>query len=460
MHVRFDISESKTLFDVTDFTRATKVNVQSSSESSRSIDSGRDYKQQFSTSSTYLRELVLSYDEWLEKNVLEEQPIRELTKPYFRFVQRCYFVLGLLQLTFMICFTHCYLPRTCSLVELFNVSSSVSGCSNLGRNGSDSNHGVAESRSNPSWLWLFWPVILCAGTVCEFIVDIFWISVASFCKYAGNCDAGVTRRGAERWPTKLLLVFGQMFPGLSFCTSVFVWYYRYGTDTRLLPYLEATAMVFLFGWTTNLVFFSGMTQRFCVFALVLKEIIVKDIMLSFFLVFLFTLLGFSFALHVLSLYNLPSDDVVYLGATIYDVFLASLGSGEYVQTSREERSGVGVYFGLFEVVVICYVCVSAIILLNVLIAMMNHRYDRAKERAENVWRFQILRVALDLELVPVFRRLFEMLLRNDVDDPELCGVCCGICCGVCCCYLRVKQLRANSARQHRKFLKVELDIND
>lgn len=185
---------------------------------------------------------------------------------------------------------------------------------------------------------MVWPVVLCAGNACSFIVDLFWISVASFCKYAGNCQAGVTHHVAERWPTKVVLVIGQMFPAISFSASVFVWYYRYGDgNVGYLLYLEATAMVFLFGWTTNLVFFSGMTQKFCVFALVLKEIIVKDIALSFLLVFLFTLLGFSFALHVLSLYDLPPDDVVYLSATVYDVFAASLGSGEYVQTSRDKR---------------------------------------------------------------------------------------------------------------------------
>ena len=109
-----------------------------------------------------------------------------------------------------------------------------------------------------------------------------------------------------------------------------------------------------------------------------------------------------------------------------------------------------------QVVVICYVCVSAIILLNVLIAMMNHRYDRAKERAENFWRFQTLRVALDLEVVPVLRLLFQTLLRNDLADPDLCGVCCG----VCCCYLRNGQLATDAARQHRKYIRVKLDIND
>jgi len=100
--------------------------------------------------------------------------------------------------------------------------------------------------------------------------------------------------------------------------------------------------------------------------------------------------------------------------------------------------------------------VSAIILLNVLIAMMNHRYDKAKERAENFWRFQILKISLNLEQVPFIRRLFVVLLRNDFEDPELCGVCCS----VCCCYWKVKRLRPDSAKQNRKFLKVNLAFDD
>ena len=120
------------------------------------------------------------------------------------------------------------------------------------------------------------------------------------------------------------------------------------------------------------------------------------------------------------------------------------------------RSSAGVYFDLFELVVICYICVSAIILLNVLIAMMNHRYDKAKERAENFWRFQILRIALDLELVPVLRWLFLALLRIDIEHPNVCSICCGI----CCCYCRIKQLKTQPAKQNRKFLKVKLDLND
>jgi len=51
--------------------------------------------------------------------------MRTLTKPYFRFVQRCYCVLGLLQLTYMIYFSRYYMPRTSSLIQLFNISTCV-----------------------------------------------------------------------------------------------------------------------------------------------------------------------------------------------------------------------------------------------------------------------------------------------------------------------------------------------
>ena len=176
-------------------------------------------------------------------------------------------------------------------------------------------------------------------------------------------------------------------------------------------------MVFLFGWTTNLVFFSGMTKQFSVFTLVL-ETIFKDIILDFLPVFLFTLLGFSFAMHVLSLYSLPPDDEVYLGATFYEVFAASLGSSDYVEDTRDERSLAGIHFELFEFVVIGYICILALILLNVLIAIMSNRYDQAKQRAENFWRFKILRIALDLEMFTAFRYRISSMPGEEEEEEE------------------------------------------
>ena len=219
-------------------------------------------------------------------------------------------------------------------------------------------------------------------------------------------------------------------------------------------YLKATSMVVLFGWITTFYHFSHMILNFYVFSHVLKEIIIKDIFLSFQLVFLFMIVGFSFAIHVLRMAELPSDNLVFLSATVYDVFIAALGTGEYFQTAREQRTEAGIYFQLFEVVVIVYLCVTAIVLLNVLIAVMNYRYDKAKLRAENFWRFYMLEIALNyFELLSPFRRMFEKQLY--LDHEKVNFYCC-FCCGICCCYCGTEELRKDRDVPTRKLLKVYL----
>jgi len=244
--------------------------------------------------------------------------MRALTKAHFRVVQMGYFFLGLLQLVYMTYFSHYHMPSTCSLVQLFNLNVSISNCS--GGNISDSNPVV--SRDSNLWLWLVWPVILFAGNVCTFVMESSGHKCLGW--HSALVDGIVSFCIQKRFT-------------ISFCVSVFFWYMGYVSGEMLLRYLEATSMVFLFGWTTSLVFFSGTAQPFYVFSVVVQGTIFHDITLSFLPVFLLTLLGFAFALHVLSLYNLPPDDEVYLRATVYDVFAASLGSSDYMEDTKERE---------------------------------------------------------------------------------------------------------------------------
>ena len=69
-------------------------------------------------------------------------------------------------------------------------------------------------------------------------------------------------------------------------------------------------MVFLFGWMSNFVLFSRITENLYVFLIVLNEVIVQDILLSFILVFVCTVVGFSFSLHALRLKSETSEDVL------------------------------------------------------------------------------------------------------------------------------------------------------
>jgi len=70
---------------------------------------------------------------------------------------------------------------------------------------------------------------------------------------------------------------------------------------------------------------------------------------------------------------------VLVRTTVYDVLISALGIGSFFEETREELHE---RMGLFRIVFAFYICFTAIILLNVLIAMMNNRYEDAKRHAK------------------------------------------------------------------------------
>ena len=401
---RVDLDQTnKALFDITNFIAATK-GVQKGLPCHPNPE-----KKDTDTGIPYMVELVNKRDIWREKKIFEKQPIKGLTEPYIKFAQQLYFFMAAFQLIYMICFSYYCIPTTCSLIDLFNLNASALSCESTTENRSD----TKNIQSNASWLWLIWPVIMCVVNgipLFSFIVTVIVYLLIMLLKYI-CASLYITTFKDKLKPTKLIYMAGfERFVSNSFYISVFVWYVCYRDRTNHNLYLEATSMVLLFGWFFTFFLFSGMTLKSYVFSQVLTEIIIKDIALGFVSVFVFTFVAFSFAMHVLRLSELPSDDTMYLSVTVYDVFAAAVGAGEYFEKAREERAGFGIYFDLFEVVLITYICVTAIILLNVLIAMVNHRYDKLKLRAENNLRFLKLSHTLIFDSIPVLRLLIKMQL--------------------------------------------------
>ena len=68
-------------------------------------------------------------------------------------------------------------------------------------------------------------------------------------------------------------------------------------------------MVFLFGWMTNFVLFSGITKQLHVFLMVLKEVIIKDMILNFSLVFIFTVIAFACTMHAMRMIIVSHEQV-------------------------------------------------------------------------------------------------------------------------------------------------------
>jgi len=148
-------------------------------------------------------------------------------------------------------------------------------------------------------------------------------------------------------------------------------------------------MVFLFGWICALRLLSSISKEFSIFTALLDDVLSIDILQRFLPFFGFTVVGFSLSLHVLRVELLPQEQHYAFSLTAYDVFAASFGMGEEMfKNAREETSST---LSVFAVVFMTYMFLTAVILINVLIAMISNRYKVAKRRAENNWRYQTLR---------------------------------------------------------------------
>jgi len=458
---------SYTRYDVTDFARpSTRRPVESSgttvespapdvSQDRRDL-AKRDLTRPHRPKIPYLEELLQHHDEWKNMNILAVQPLRKLTKPYFGFVQRYYLFLGLIQLIFMIVFSDFYIPDTCTLASMFSPASSRCNISLVdARAVNETNLTLAAAqkrRESPSWFWLVWPLIILVGSMTEFFIRFLWSTAVHLARYARNSfthdSAGLKvlrRRNITVWPTKMLLEAVHSLPLVSFSISVFVWFHRHAhCDDRKL-YLEALSMVFLFGWMVNFVLFSGITEHLYVFLIVLNEIIVQDILMSFILVFVCSVVGFAFSLHALRMKIETSTDVLER-TTVYDVFVSALGIGSLYEETREELNG---RMGLFRVVFAFYICFTAIILLNVLIAMMNNRYEDAKRRAEGVWRFEVIKTALIIEDFNIFKYLPALPITSYLPINK---------CSLLCCFF--KDLYEDMKKSGRTFVDVRLKVED
>jgi len=196
------------------------------------------------------------------------------------------------------------------------------------------------------------------------------------------------------------------FPIVAFCVSVFLWYAQSWHSVTMNTYIQTTSMIFLFGWTTSFVFFSRIKKEFYLFSLVLQEFITKDVCYKFIPLFFFTVVAFSFSFFVL---QLPSSHTSIDGV-VYDLVMTAGSINPFERaTNAEQMDGRS---WLMKIVFTIYVYFTAVILLNVLIAMMNHRYDDAKVRAEREWRFQSVQIAMTIQNNGLYQRIMRRLLRS------------------------------------------------
>ena len=365
-------------FDVTNFARL----------SGGEYSTGLDFTMQFHPKTTYVDQLLTHFDEWKDTDLLTRKPLRQLTEPYFEFVQRYCRAVGLIQMMFMLLFTIIFNPDAFSLARMFERAGGNSRCSLSAAgveetvddgNGTRTGWKNAASRSAPLFLWLVWPTILFAGSIVYCLVLTLWYTGINLFHSDQNSAAArmrsaasqPARRRSESWLLRMLPASFHIFPLLAFCISFLAWYDHHSRTRSLQTYLHSTFMVYLFGWMTNFVLFSGITKQLHVFLMVLKEIIVKDKILNFSLVFIFTVVAFACCLHTMRMI-VAWPDVVLPRTTVYETFMSALGVGDFIERVTEDSADIESSMALFFAVYALYVCITLITFTN-FIAMRSNR---------------------------------------------------------------------------------------
>jgi len=169
-------------------------------------------------------------------------------------------------------------------------------------------------------------------------------------------------------------------------------------------FLSCTSLFHLFGWLITLSLFIRSSENVCVFLFLLREIIVKDILFSFGIVFVFIIVSFSSAVHVLRNSALRGDKT-HLD-TLYNLFLSALTTGDFVsETMEDSLADKSNYLSYqFQLTFALYLCCATIIMLNILISTINNRYAETVKTAKNVWRFHTVKSGMRI----LFRCCFSL----------------------------------------------------
>ena len=281
----------------------------------------------FSPRRCYIEEILANKWRWREEGIINEQPFRQLTKPLLNFGKWFYFVLGVLQLAFMVIFTALYTP---------DWTRCTSG--RCDQNATMSWRTV--DAEYPNWLWLPWPCIILLYNGCMYLASVwsqlcFTVSLLRSKLCVNHQHPSVTQK--TEVATRLLLATVDRLPACGFPVALFFWFHSHYYWEGDAHYYRVTSVVFLFGWITTFMCFSGVSKHTYIFSLVLKDIIVKDIINSFVLVFAFTVTAFSSALYVLRgpIDNITIRDTREINA--YEVFASGLTMSDYIEFTIDEH---------------------------------------------------------------------------------------------------------------------------
>jgi ankyrin repeat protein len=167
-----------------------------------------------------------------------------------------------------------------------------------------------------------------------------------------------------------------------------------------------TAALLVTGWLQTLAYIRW-PQKLHTFVAILKLIFIKDV-IYILCIYAFILVGFAASIYVFLLTSVNQDMTLY--DCVYHVYTTMLGDGKLFD-EVVSASNSHMVRGVFAV----YLCLSIVVLLNMLIAMMNNRYSNVLEIRRSLWYIETVNSIAwvnDFLFCNCFKRLFNYLSAN------------------------------------------------
>ncbi|XP_046357539.2 uncharacterized protein LOC124135909 isoform X2 [Haliotis rufescens] len=205
--------------------------------------------------------------------------------------------------------------------------------------------------------------------------------------------------------TSLIVRYSSIIMSIMYSVLVFVWMGLYRSKYSHHDYILAPAL--LIGWFMTITYTRGF-RPIHYFWRMIQNMIIRDVM-KFIFIYCFVLLGFSFALHVL--FQASAQVIESYPNPLYTMFLTfnlMLGMADLFDASFETNMVLaGRHTVYAKVIFVVYMVLAAIVLLNLLIAMMNTSYSAILQRQTLSWRIESVQLGVDLEkAIPAASKLF------------------------------------------------------
>ena len=210
-----------------------------------------------------------------------------------------------------------------------------------------------------------------------------------------------------------LHAYVQLMVGVVYAALIISWIVLFFVRYSLQDYVLAVALCI--GWLLSIVLTRGI-KRIHYFYRMLISMILKDVF-RFVIVYLFVLLAFGFAFHIL--FQISSAVVADYETPIDTLFLSfnlMIGMDELFDGVFENNmSAVGRTVVYLKVFYLLYIILSTIILLNLLIAMMNASYSKIQQEQQVTWRIDSVSLGVAIEksfLGRIVRKAFSNLMNG------------------------------------------------